>query len=95
MAIAKDQRLVSHVKQLPASWGTLYQLTRLKDDQFNELLRDGVIRPDLERNEISKYRRLARVAADEQRVLDLRPISGKFRTIILDPALCPPPILAT
>ena len=46
MAVARDQRFVPHVGQLPPSWGTLYQLTRLKDDEFNSLLRDGVIRPD-------------------------------------------------
>ncbi|UPK03142.1 MT-A70 family methyltransferase [Bradyrhizobium sp. 170] len=38
------------------------------------------------RREEGKQARLDRVAADEQRVLRLVPIAGKFRTLILDPA---------
>jgi N6-adenosine-specific RNA methylase IME4 len=64
---------------------TLYELTKLTDEQFEQLLEGGVIRPDLERHEIGKFRRLTKVAEDEERVLSLVPIRGKFRTLVLDP----------
>ncbi|WP_166294360.1 MT-A70 family methyltransferase [Bradyrhizobium sp. 2S1] len=38
------------------------------------------------RREEGKQARLDKVAADEQRVLQLVPVAGKFRTLILDPA---------
>jgi len=38
------------------------------------------------KRETAKEDRLAKVAADEQRVLALKPVPGKFRTILLDPA---------
>ena len=38
------------------------------------------------RRETAKEDRLGKVAADEQRVLALKPVPGKFRTIVLDPA---------
>jgi N6-adenosine-specific RNA methylase IME4 len=40
----------------------------------------------VERRETAKEDRLARVAADEARVLALTPRPGKFRTIVIDPA---------
>jgi hypothetical protein len=49
-------------------------------------LKDGTICPTLKRNEVSKILRLQRVTADEQRILNLTPIEGKFRTIAIDPA---------
>tara|TARA_R110000868_G_scaffold29889_24_gene111143 strand:+ start:795 stop:1859 length:1065 start_codon:yes stop_codon:yes gene_type:complete len=53
MKIAADERLTKaqRVSLLPASWGTLYELTRLDDDTFAAALEDGRIRPDMERNE--------------------------------------------
>jgi N6-adenosine-specific RNA methylase IME4 len=38
------------------------------------------------RREEGKQARLDKVAADEQRVLQLVPVAGKFRTLVLDPA---------
>jgi N6-adenosine-specific RNA methylase IME4 len=88
MKIARDPRLKSEPggSHLPPSWRTLYELTRLGDQEFNRLLEEGVIRPDMQRQEISKARRQATVAADEARVLNLRPVAGRFRTIVIDPA---------
>jgi N6-adenosine-specific RNA methylase IME4 len=40
----------------------------------------------IERRETGKAERLAKVAADEARVLNLVPVEGKFRTIVIDPA---------
>jgi hypothetical protein len=57
MAIARDERLTDrkHVSVLPPSWGTLYLLTKLTGEEFEARLAAGLIRPDLERNEIAKW----------------------------------------
>src|SRR5262245_11523424 len=88
MAVARDKRLrnVAHVRHLPPSWGTLYLLSRLDDRTFNSLIEDGTIRPDLQRHEVARIVRVQEALADERRVLTLRPITGKFRTLVLDPA---------
>lgn len=79
----------SHENVLPPDWNTLYLLTRLATkypETFDQLLADGTINTTMSRGDISKVLRLLRVAQDEQRVLDLVPIAGKFRTLVLDPA---------
>jgi N6-adenosine-specific RNA methylase IME4 len=88
MSIARDKRLAkrSHVNVLPPSWGTLYQLTRLDDPTFARLLDDGTICRDMERGEVNKVLRLAKVKADEERILKLVPAEGIFRTLVFDPA---------
>lgn len=54
MAVGADTRLANptHVSHLPASWGTLYELTKLTDDQFDAQFKAGKIRPDIERREV-------------------------------------------
>ena len=52
VAIAKDRRLTTHVSLLPPSWGTLYELTRLNDEEVGTLVQDGLLRPDLQRSEL-------------------------------------------
>jgi len=61
MAIAQDPRISNraHVHVLPAAWGTLYELTKLDDDQFSARIADGTIRPDLERAEVTALRKAA------------------------------------
>lgn len=86
MRIAGSQMLDNVQHLLPPDWGTCDKLTRLEESVFVDLIENGTINPRLKRNEISKILRLERVATDEQRILDLRPIVGKFRTIVLDPA---------
>lgn len=85
MEIAACARLVPHVGQLPSDTLTLYQLTRLTEKRFNALLREGVIHPGMKRNEASAETRRERKTADEQRVLSLAPVVGKFRTLVIDP----------
>src|ERR1700730_16922526 len=53
MSIYRDPRLSNpqHVALLPNTVGTLYELTRLKDDAFAARIADGTIRPDMERKE--------------------------------------------
>ena len=45
VAIAEDTRLPTHVSVIPSATYTLYQLTRLSDERFTELLEDGRIIP--------------------------------------------------
>src|SRR6516162_7992284 len=73
MKIARDPRLKNQPvgSLLPPSWRTLYELTRLEDTEFEQLIADGVMRPDMSRQEINKVRRIATVTADEARVLNL------------------------
>jgi N6-adenosine-specific RNA methylase IME4 len=66
--IAEDQRIVQHVGRLPASWGTLLELTKLSDDEFSARLDGGDIRPDMERSQ-------ARALVKEQR---LRPAKEAY-----------------
>jgi N6-adenosine-specific RNA methylase IME4 len=55
MAIAADGRLTKpqHVALLPPAMSTLYELTRLNDEQFEKALKDGTINPDMERKAVS------------------------------------------
>jgi N6-adenosine-specific RNA methylase IME4 len=73
-------------KLLPPDYNTIYKVTRLDEITLKRLIKDGTISPTLQRNEVSKILRTTRVQADEQRVLNLVPRVGKFRTIVIDPA---------
>jgi N6-adenosine-specific RNA methylase IME4 len=88
MKVADHRRLsnVSIWRHLPPNWTTLYELSRLAIEDFDRLLDEGIIRPDMQAKEINKVRRLATVAADEEHVLNLVPVAGRFRTIVIDPA---------
>jgi hypothetical protein len=56
MKIAADSRLANraHVPLLPPSWGTLYELTKLDDDTFDQKLRDGTINPEMQRKDVKR-----------------------------------------
>lgn len=58
MAIATDKRLSNpkHVSHLPASWGTLHELTKLSDEEFDRGVQEQIIRPDMERKEVEILR---------------------------------------
>ncbi|HWX36746.1 MAG TPA: MT-A70 family methyltransferase [Steroidobacteraceae bacterium] len=91
MAIGRDSRLTNrtHVSVLPNSWGTLYELTKLDDDQFQAKIADGTIRPEMERKDIAPAHQERRIEvqrslSDETAVLA---VSGrKFPVIYADPA---------
>jgi hypothetical protein len=46
----------SHVNQLPESWGTLYELTRLPIEVLRAKLKDGSINPKTERKDVAEWR---------------------------------------
>jgi hypothetical protein len=56
MAIARDERLAKAARGrlLPATWRTLYELTKLDDPVLDDLMADGVIRADMERKDIGE-----------------------------------------
>lgn len=58
MAIAKDGRIAKRecIHVLPPSWGTLYELTKLDDGQFEAALSAGIIRPDMQRKDLAPLR---------------------------------------
>lgn len=58
MAIARDQRLTNteHVRYLPRSSSTLYALTRLSDEQFQQGIELKIISPDMERKDVERLR---------------------------------------
>jgi N6-adenosine-specific RNA methylase IME4 len=93
MAIAADERLANptHVSLLPASWGTLYELTKLDDEAFAEAIEQKIIRPDVERNEVAS--RIGRRNSESRRQIArglsecsaLSPNGRKFPVVYADP----------
>jgi Protein of unknown function (DUF3102) len=67
MAIGQDNRLSNptHVSLLPASWGTLYELTKLSDEEFSSAVQQRVIRPDMLRGEAEVIRPLTKESQSE------------------------------
>jgi hypothetical protein len=67
MAIAGDARLSNpaHVQHLPASWGTLYELTKLSDEEFASAIEQQVIRPDMLRGEAELIRPLTHAQSSD------------------------------
>ena len=68
MAIAADRRLTiaAHGQHLPPHWRTLYELTKLDDEQFQVRLGDGTISPDMERADIAQKTKRERRDARER-----------------------------
>lgn len=88
MAIAADPKLsnAAHVQHLPPSWGTLYELTKLPEEQFDARIKDGTIRPDMERRDIATEVKQIR-RADRERELGQKQTAapgGKFGVIVED-----------
>jgi hypothetical protein len=51
MAISANPILCAHVHKLPPCWGTLYELSQLKDDVLKAKLADGTISPHMLRKD--------------------------------------------
>lgn len=54
MAVAGNSLLSNpaHVRNLPPSWGTLYELTQVPELTLKNAIRDGVITPDMPRKDV-------------------------------------------
>jgi hypothetical protein len=60
MGIASNKILCSHVKKLPASWATNYELSLLKDEVLLANIENGKIHPKMERWQAEALRNPAR-----------------------------------
>jgi len=76
MSICADPRLTNaqHIALLPPAWGTLAELSKLHEDEFDKGIADGSIRPDMTRAEAKKLRatpghKAAEEDTEEQQVL--------------------------
>lgn len=95
MTIARDSRITNaaHGRFLPPHWRTLYELTKLSDEEFNAKLIDGTINPEMERKDAAHARkeqeREARRVANRAKIANLAgdviPLDLKFPTIVIDP----------
>jgi N6-adenosine-specific RNA methylase IME4 len=89
MAIAADERLSNpaHVPLLPPHWGTLYELTKLDNKEFKARIKDGTIRPDMERRDIAQIAKVNKRAEREhdlgQKQADLP--KARYGVIVADP----------
>ncbi|MGD9656903.1 MAG: hypothetical protein AB7U61_04560 [Methylocystis sp.] len=54
MAISSHQTISNraHMRDLPGSWGTLYELTKLPDDKLEIALSEGWVRPEMQRGDV-------------------------------------------
>lgn len=52
MSVASDERIRAHAHELPPSWATLYELTKLTDSEFASRIEDGTINVEMQRKDI-------------------------------------------
>jgi N6-adenosine-specific RNA methylase IME4 len=67
MVVARDERLsnTAHGQFLPPSWRTLYELTKLPDEELQARIADGTIHADMQRRDIAVVVKKARRAERE------------------------------
>lgn len=68
----------THVSRLPASWGTLYELTRVPNKYLLRGFDNGMIRPDMQRKDVKL------LLPEKKKITPPLP-EGKFRVIYADP----------
>lgn len=92
MTVARDPRISerTHGSVLPPSWRTLYELTKLPDDQFEARIADGTIRSDMQRADLkrSAWQPPAPTQHPTEALEDLNALRGrgeKFGVIYADP----------
>jgi N6-adenosine-specific RNA methylase IME4 len=69
---------------LPPCVTTLNEISRLPEDLYQGLLADGTINPTVSRAAIKAIIRTLAQEADEERILKLVPVPGRFRTVVID-----------
>jgi len=59
MGIARNSWIAdsTHMTLLPPAWSTLYELSRLPEDALERAAAEGLLRPEMERNEAVRLRR--------------------------------------
>ena len=83
--IAESDFISAHAQIMPSDSTTMYALARLSPPRQQALFVDGRIHPGMKRNEASAETRQESKAADEERVMSVKPVKGKFKTLIIDP----------
>jgi hypothetical protein len=90
MAIAKDPRIRTNGSYLPPSWRTLYEITRLPDEDFHQLLDAGEIHPVVQRKEIVAARKSAQRREHNNKLVRLSnaplPTNRRYPVTYADPA---------
>lgn len=68
MKVAGDARLTDakHASALPPSWMTLYELTKLDTPTFERRIKEGTIRPDMQRRDVATGGARSIMASREQ-----------------------------
>jgi MT-A70 len=86
MAVVRNPRFAnaSPDSLLPPCVTTLNEISRLPEDLYRELVADGTIHPTVSRAAIKAIICGLKQKADEERILNLVPVAGKFRTIVID-----------
>lgn len=87
MAISRDDRLRTHGSVLPPSWRTIYEITKLTDEELDELVADGTINPECERSDITAALKKERRETRERELgakIKAMP-EGAFGVIYADP----------
>lgn len=89
MIIGKCDRFQdrAHAHELPSSWATLYELTKLDDETYSQYLADGTISPDLERATVTQKIKADRRAERESELAEkIRALPDKkYGVIYADP----------
>lgn len=87
MAIRRDPRISNrtHESVLPANWGTLYELTKLSDEEFAEGVERNIIRPDMERKELNAWRTESKREETAKKIQATAALSGKYSILYADP----------
>jgi N6-adenosine-specific RNA methylase IME4 len=87
MSVYQDKRLsnTTHASLLPASWGTLYELTKLSDKQYEEALNEGIICPDMQRADVTGILNKAKRDKRIEETKESAVLSGQYPIILADP----------
>lgn len=66
MTIAADEKILAHTLVLPPSWETLYALSKLSSEKFEELLAKGIINPGMQRKDLKQADQIERRTVRER-----------------------------
>jgi len=65
IALHKDKRLKAHVERLPRSYTALYAISRMRDEEFEAAVQQGIIHPEGSSHSILKWTKQNRLTAGE------------------------------
>jgi N6-adenosine-specific RNA methylase IME4 len=87
MAISRDPKILRSMQILPPHWRTLYELTKLSDDQFKDAADAGTINPEMARGDISTLVKQSKRAEKEHKLGGVQLVlpERKYGVILADP----------